>query len=372
MQVKQAQRSHATVAGSGRVIPDQAQRAMVSGFIDTSDPRWMSALSNLEHDVYDLPEYVEVCGRYEGAKPVAYYATDGTQLCLIPLLFRPLPAHLGVPDDWKDAISPYGYSSALFRGDLEWTFGAIRAFVETCRDNHVVSVFIRLNPLIPLAAETRTIIGDRVTHGSTVAVDLSLSEEELRRQTRESHRRSIARLLRNDFTSDIDRWSEYDNFVTLYQETMQRRGAIGYYRFRPDYFHNLKAALGTRLHLVSIFAPGGELAAGGLFTQLNGIVQYHLGGTSGAYLNFAPAKLMLTAAIADAKEAGNRVLHLGGGVGGKEDDLFRFKCGYSTKRFVFETWRIVTDTSKFEELVSRSSGVPHEAGSFFPAYRTLA
>jgi lipid II:glycine glycyltransferase (peptidoglycan interpeptide bridge formation enzyme) len=268
-----------------------------------------------------------------------------------------------------DAISPYGYSSALFRGDRNWVSEAAKALVEVCRENNVVSAFIRLNPLIPIVAEVRTMIGTQVTHGTTIAVDLKLTREELGKQMRPSHRRDIVRLLRNNFIAAVDHWLAYDQFVAIYRETMDRLNANSYYRFSPDYFARLKTTLGDHLHIVSVCAPDGDLAAAGLFTEINGIVQYHLSGSSGAYGNLAPTKLMLDVAISWAKGENNHVLHLGGGVGGKEDDLFRFKSGFSKNKLPFETWRIITDASKYSELVTTSSGTAHETQAFFPEYR---
>ena len=65
-------------------------------FIDPSDHRWNEAVTAAaEHDVYDLAEYAVVCGKYEDATPIAFYASEGPQFCLIPLLQRPLPPSLG-------------------------------------------------------------------------------------------------------------------------------------------------------------------------------------------------------------------------------------------------------------------------------------
>ena len=69
------------------------------------------------------------------------------------------------------------------------------------------------------------------------------------------------------------------------------------------------------------------MLAAGLFFERQGIVQYHLSGSRRPALRRQPTKLMMDDMVAWAQARGNRVLHLGGGVGGREDSLFHFKAG---------------------------------------------
>ena len=156
---------------------------MHTDFLSPSDNRWNEALRALGHDIYDLPEYVAVCVRCEEAESVAFYAREGAQFALIPLLQRPLPSSLGAPLSWSDATSPYGYSSALFTGGPEWSFRAVNAFVEACAERQIISVFVRLHPLLPSAPALDS-AGNRVRHGETVHVDLTVPEQLLRNQLR--------------------------------------------------------------------------------------------------------------------------------------------------------------------------------------------
>jgi hypothetical protein len=117
---------------------------MLMDFIRPSDPRWSEALAAVRHDIYDLPEYLTLCARFEGAEPVGFYASEEGRYCLVPLLQRTLPASLGAPDSWTDAISPYGYSGALFTGGVDWAGRAVRAFAGVCADHNIISVLVRL------------------------------------------------------------------------------------------------------------------------------------------------------------------------------------------------------------------------------------
>src|SRR5262249_35273951 len=136
--------------------------------------------------------------------------------------------------------------------------------------------------------------------------------------------------------------------------------------FDRQYVLRLREALGDRLHLCSV-QVGAEVACAGLFSELSGIVQYHLGGTKDAFLADSPAKLMFDHVRRWGHERGNRALHLGGGVGGAADALFEFKAGFSRQRHTFETLRLIVDPPAYE-AACQEAGVSTSAGGFFPPF----
>jgi sugar O-acyltransferase (sialic acid O-acetyltransferase NeuD family) len=119
----------------------------------------------------------------------------------------------------------------------------------------------------------------------------------------------------------------------------------------------------------------GAVIAGGLFTLCDGIVQYHLGGTSDAFVKLGPTALLFDTVRRWAIDRGARVMHLGGGVGSKEDTLLHFKAGFSERRHTFETWRWVTEPGAYRELcdgnarLNLEDGVQRVSRDYFPQYR---
>lgn len=347
---------------------------MQLGFIDPQDPRWAGFLAGTQYDFYHLPDYVAFAARYEGGRPVAFLAEEGSHACLIPLLWRDMPSELGADGRWFDAISPYGYPAPLIRGDAQDIVLATR-FLELFRSEGraagLVSVFLRLHPLFPLSIEALTSCGRLVRHGQTVSIALDLTEGEAKTQMCRNHRQNIRRLKRCGFTVVIDAWQYYPVFMQLYNETMARAGADAFYFFSSDYFRTLRETLGDRLHLLCVLSPEGEVAAAGIFTIVCDISQAHLVGSAEAFLRLAPMKLLFDEARRWAAECGCRVLHLGGGVGCRQDSLFDFKAGFSDQRHSFYTYRMVLDDAQYQELVT---GWARQAGgeidqAFFPGYR---
>ncbi len=76
-----------------------------------------------------------------------------------------------------------------------------------------------------------------------------------------------------------------------------------------------------------------------------------------------------------AKARGNNYLHIGGGVGGKQDNLYTFKSGFSKQRHDFFTLRSIVDPQRYQVLMqSRAKALNKsvedlQRAQFFPAYR---
>jgi len=347
---------------------------MIAEYVTCSDPRWQECLTRMAHDFYHLPEYAAFAAQQEGGRAAAFFAAEKEGTLLIPLLLREVPAGLGRPE-WQDAASPYGYPSPLLHPSttLRQLETFLQAFAECSREQGMVSAFFRFHPLLPLPLAPFGAYGAIVRHGATVCIDLTATPEELWRGTRENHRRGIASLTREGFEVRIDHWEDLPEFIAIYTATMKRVHASDFYFFQPAYFTGLQKTLGERLHLCTVLSPRGEVTAAGLFTAVNGIVQYHLGGTADDYLQQAPAKLMFHHVRNWAKERGFRLFHIGGGLGSRNDSLFHFKAGFSSQRAEFHTARLVLHAERYASLSARFRQQRAASGrldeDFFPLYR---
>lgn len=347
---------------------------MIAEFIKPDDPRWMQALLRSRYDFYHLPEYVAFAAKHEGGTPVAFYAEEGETAFLIPMLVRDIPAQLEAPGDWRDATSPYGYPGPLIAGDPALLSSFLEVFRELGREYGIVNAFIRLHPLldIPLAPLVRH--GDLVHHGQTVYIDLSRSQDDIRSQMRRNHRTHVKKMEQSGFRAVINDWSQYDDFMRIYNETMERVSASQFYRFSREYFMDFREALGDKLHLCTVISPDGDIASVGIFTTVGGISQSHLGGTHNEYISVAPSKFQNLYECFQAKDEGCYAYHLGGGVGGtSEDPLFQFKAGFSKLRAEFYTYRMVLDKKKHSELTrlwkTLCGPLAQSDTHFFPVYR---
>jgi hypothetical protein len=348
-----------------------ASDVLTGTFIEPGDPRWAGLLGRARHDVYHLPAYAAVAATHEGGEPCAFYAEAGGEAFLVPLLLRDVPAGSAGDGRVRDATSPYGYPGPICTrpDDAALVARFAAAFLAAGRDAGLVTAFLRLHPLRPVSEAGLERLGTLVRHGPLAYSDLLLPREVLWSQTRPNHRTGIHRLERAGFTVRVDDWGDDAAFRAVYGATMRRVDAAAFYFFPDAYFAALREQLAGALHLFSVVAPDGEVAAAGLFTAVDGIVEYHLGGTSDAHLAQAPSKLMFHAVRLWAKEAGHELLNLGGGLGSSTGPLYNFKAGFARSVADFCTLRVVFDEERYARL-SRAAGVEAGAGGdYFPGYR---
>ena len=346
---------------------------MIAKCIDPKDGRWTDFLSRHPHDFYHRPEYVELCGKYEGGNPAAFYAENGASQFLAPVLIQNVPDVLGAPAGWYDCVSPYGYSTPLLAPAEESLEVFLESICHAARELGIVTAFFRLHPFLALNHDVLGKFGRVMAHGETVYINLTEPEEEIWAQTSTNHKRNIKRLIMSGFTVNLDEWNRLKDFTAIYHMTMRRLGAGMSYMFSQEYFQDLKSSLGDHLHLCCVVSPAGEVASAGLFVETQGIVQYHLGGTAGEYLPLAPSKLLHYFMGKWARTRSNKVFHLGGGVGSAHDSLLHFKSGFSRYRKRFFTFQMILDEEKYRMLNQvakvRSPGVDSTRAEFFPPYR---
>lgn len=348
---------------------------MAGVFIGPEDPRWKGFLEGVRHDVYHRPEYVRMDAAPSGGKAVAFLGEVDGARCLIPLIESPVPSGLGAPEGATDLASPYGYGHPLVDGDAGKLGACLRAFADACRERGAVGAFLRSNPLLspPAGADLEwdapASAARIVTRGETLVVQLGRPLEEVRGELRSEYKRRLNRLTRMGFDAVIDEWSHFDRFVEVYRLTMERLEAKSSYFFDRAYFDATREDLRGNTHLVAVMSShGARVVAAGLFFREADRVQYHLAGWDPAYAEYSPSKLVLWSAIEWANETGASCLHLGGGLGAREDELFRFKRGFTDRRLPFYTMGVIADRAAYDKLVRASGAAPDE--SYFPAYRS--
>ncbi len=334
---------------------------MHTEFLAPSNPLWQAFLGSVTYDFYHLPGYVELSARYEGGKPTAFLAEEDGAGMFVPLVLRDIP---GTP--WRDVLSPYGYSTPLFRGEPspDQIEAFLRAFGMAGAREGIVTSFFRLHPLLGVPSDPFERVGTLVDHGETIFLDLERPLEELDRQTRASHRAVARQLLAKGFRVEVDGWERMPDFVRIYRETMGRLAADGCYCFDASYFNDLKECLGHWVHLGMVMDPTGAAAAGGIFTIIKGLMQFHLAANATEFLRESPAKLLVMHMRDYGKSQGVKTFHIGGGVGCTDDSLAYFKRGFSTDRSRFKTFRMVLMPEVYRELAGDAA-----VDGYFPAYR---
>jgi hypothetical protein len=314
-------------------------------------------------DVYFRPGY---CRAYEAAGEGRAVAVR-TESALFPVLLRELP--FGV--DGLDAATPYGYGGVLpLSASVD--FGAeLRQLRAWGASNDVVSVLVRLHPLVGGFAHLSETDGARVwEHGPTAAIELSRVEGDRLGGMSKGRKADLSAARRELEVSWGSGEARLEQFRTVYDETMTRLGAGAFYLFPPEYYRSLAAGLGDGLG-VALAWRGDEIVGGALFLAdpSGRFAHYHLSGTTDAGRELKAGTLLVHAGALWAAQRGCELLHLGGGTEGA-DSLYAFKRSFGGRELTASFASLVVDEERYEALVARRSEEPEPPRpDFFPAYR---
>ena len=294
-----------------------------AALLDPGARGWKDALQHADHDMYHVPDYVVLDARLYGGTPTAFwYSEDGRHL-LMPLILRDVP-----DSDRRDALSPYGYPgpvSDAATGDTGFWERACEAMLATLRAEGIVTAFVRMHPLLDAPLPTLERFGPVVRHGETVSMDLTVSLDEMWKQTRSDHRNHINRARRAGTKVVFDDWTRLGEWVEVYHDNMRRVGATSYYFFTREHLTALHEAVGDKMHL-AVAIEGDEVVGGNTFFEYDGIATGYVSSTRRARNRYAD-ELLYDEVRRWCKERGDTVFHLGGGKGGANDSLFSYKAG---------------------------------------------
>lgn len=322
-----------------------------------------------DYDVYYLSGYVrafEING--DGVPQLLYYEDNGMRA-----IYVYMKRNTAI-DGYFDSISPYGYGGVLFEGDTDlnnrksfWD-----AYVQKMKEEHIVCNFVRYHPVLANAVMMKD-ISEVIDLGKTVAFHLDSIDciwenmtSKCRGKIRKAEKNGIEILHGHD-------WSLYKDFMRIYNETMDKDNAIDYYYFKEDFYKSVHEDLSDNYEMFYAVYEG-QIIAMSIMLFANKQMHYHLSGSLSQFKNLAPTNLLLCKAAEWGCEHGFKTLHMGGGVGSVEDDLYKFKAGFNRQSdYQFSIAKMIFEPVMYEELVEKraeSDSAFDRNTNFFPAYRS--
>jgi hypothetical protein len=342
--------------------------------IVTDRQEWRECLAEIgTYDFYHTFDFHVADPVAREGKPVLLFFSAGGGAIAVPLIIRRCAAAGESPI--YDTTSAYGYPgpiSTLKTLTDEFVSRFQDGLRSALRDLGVISVFSRCHPLIG-NQEVVQGLGRLEPCGRTIAIDLRVPEQEQKQAYSKNLRRDIRASVNAGVSCEVsESATDLDCFVEMYTQSMERVGAAAGYFFDKSYFERIVSAQDFDMHLF-ICRLGTLPICGGLFSSVNGIIQYHLGGSDSEHLALAPTKLMFETVRHWGCATGHRYLHLGGGVGGQEDGLYRFKARFSKHDFPFFVWKWIGEPGLYSGLVEVATGSKAADSisydGYFPAYR---
>jgi serine/alanine adding enzyme len=323
--------------------------------VEVEPARWDALVRDLGvSDVYYARGLVEASAPLAGGAPALLHLTGADGDVLFPCVVRRDPV---------DVVTPYGYGGPLgvgARPPLEEFAAAYQAW---CERRGAVSSFVVFHPLFANDASEVAAGFHRNALAGTVA--WPLEGRDIFAAMHKHHRRVVRRARAEGYEVAIDpQPAGLGGFVDVYEQTMRRTEAAPFYFFPDSYWQ----ALVRDVPLVVVeVRQGGELLASVLGMGEPPWLHYHLGGTADAGRTTGASHLALFRLAVWGQEHGYRALHLGGGVGGRDDSLLEFKLRFAPDGLVgASVGKAVHDEAAYLRL-SGADAVDWDA--FFPAYR---
>ncbi len=322
-------------------------------------------------DFYHTYDYHQL-SKNQDEEPVLIKYSLHDFTILLPLLIRKIEG-----TTYKDATSVYGYPGPLVSNlknhhDLVAFKMVLEEFF---LENKIVSVFSRLNPYIPHQERVLQDMGEIVTCGKVINIDLTKDLDtqyqayQKRLRTYIHKARRLCTIKKGSTKEDILK------FMEIYYDNMYRVNAKDNYFFDLPYFDALLKSDDYKSELMlTIHNESQEVIAGAIFIKKGNIVQYHLSGTKEEYLYLNPVKLMIDEMRIQATNENYSYINLGGGVGSNEDSLFQFKSSFSKDYKEFKVWKYIVNESFYTKLIEKKeerdcSLLDERCKKFFPSYR---
>src|SRR5690606_15166901 len=248
--------------------------------IENNSPKWTDIIKQATiHDFHQTAYFHKIDTNFV-SKLLLF--SDRDNFIALPVVIRPIES-----TDFFDITSVYGYSGPVYKFNEGYDIYNLKAFfktnfIEFCKSENIVSVFSRLHPLInqDLIIDG---LGEIVNLNKTVAIDLTKSADEQRKEYRKSLKSELNQLRRKEIVvREATTKEEIDAFIAIYYETMDRVEATANYYFSKEYFYEFLNNQDFDAKLL-IAVKDKKVIAGAIFTLTDKIMQYHLAGTTEEY-----------------------------------------------------------------------------------------
>lgn len=343
---------------------------MIQIFDISQSQEWDSIVSSFqEYDVYYLSGYVRAFQIHGDGEPqLLFYEQNGLRAIYVYMKRQT------AVEGWYDSITPYGYGGVLFEGDMsEENLKAFwDAYVQKMKEENIVCNFVRYHPVLANAIPMKA-VSDVIDLGKTVAFNLE-SPEVIWQNIVPKNRNMIRKAEKNGIeihhAADV---ALFKDFVQIYNATMDKDNAEEYYYFGDEFYKSIHEDLDG--HYEMFYATyEGKIIAMSIMLFANKQMHYHLSGSVLEYRNLAPSNLLLYKAALWGCEHGYKTLHLGGGVGSGEDNLYKFKAAFNRESdYQFSIAKMIFDQEKYDALVEERAARDTEfnrESKFFPLYRS--
>lgn len=306
---------------------------------------YLQYFSSEQKDIYYTEEYAKLYSEKD-AIIVSAVCIDDCNYLLMPFLKRK------VGETSFDFETAYGYGGPITNtNDSSWNRAAIKEMIIFLHKEYFICGFIRFNPLLnnaDLCRDLFSVIDDR----KTVVIDTSMSCDDIwTRQLSSKNRNMIRKAEKNGlkFSADYE-FAHLNDFISLYNSTMERLEADDFYYFDESYYKQYVRNLKNKSFL-GVITLNNKLVAAAMFMYDGYHGHYHLAGSNHEGARLGANNLMLWSAACEMNKLGVRQFHLGGGINSDpENSLLKFKNSFSKTLIQFSIGKLVINENAYKKI----------------------
>ena len=326
---------------------------------------WTKVLTEMgSFDFYHTHEYHSLLAK-EGEQPLLIHYRSGDVQIAFTFLMRK------INDRYFDLTSVHGYLGPFGRG-MEAGFDNTQfraSFENFLVEKNIVSVFSKLNPFVQGQDQILNSMGTIETIGELVYFDQTMDEVTQKSHYNRNTRQSLKKIQRVATVVESSTPDDIDIFVEIYHKTMDRLNANKVFYFDHDYFRELMGSdlVNCKLWFARHNATN-DIIAAAFATQTGEICHLELMATNEEYFNLSPSRILYDHARSNLKGERIKYLVLGGGSGGREGSLMRFKSSFTQNYVDLRIWKHIINPVLYESL--QTDFQRSLDSSYFPKYRS--
>lgn len=339
---------------------------------------WSNIIKKFKkYDVYYLPEYTKAFQIHGDGEPLLFFY-EGAEIKAINVVMKRDIAfdekfEGEIPSNtYFDITTPYGYGGFIIEGEV--TKESLELLDEEyssfCREKGIISEFVRFHPVLNNCEKLKDIYAISQL-GKTVTIELS-SPEQIWNNLIAKNRNVIRKAKKSGVEVFWGRNPELiEKFIELYNATMDKDNAKDYYYFKKDFYESVLKDLKYN-SMIFYALHNGNVIAMSMVMFSNNQMHYHLSASDKEYQHLAPTNLLLYEVACWGAENGYKSFHLGGGLGSKEDSLYKFKKAFNRDSETnFSIGRKIFSTETYNKLIEiRNKENDFSFNNlFFPTYR---
>lgn len=330
-------------------------------------------------DIYYLTDYLKVFKIHGDGEPLLFYYEDKNFKAMNVVMKRDIAIDKRftgkiAPNTFYDIMTPYGYGGFLIEGNItqESLKELDNEYSSLCQEEGIISEFVRFHPVNKNSEDVKAIY-DISMLGKTITMQLNSKDQILSNLTSEKRKR-IRKAKKSGVKIYWGRNSELiAEFIRLYNSTMDTNNAEDYYYFEKEFFTSILYDLKYHSSIFYAVDDKERIVAMAIFLFTNRQINCFLSASDKKLDNLALTNLIMYEVACWGSENGYNTLHMGGGVGGKEDSLYSFKKAFNKNSSTsFLIGKKIFNEEKYRKLVEiRQEKDDFNADTlFFPIYRS--